>query len=71
MLLKQPTRDFLAVQWLRLHASNAGGTGLIPGWVTKIPHATWHSQKIKIKKKKIKQPLGGGTADPSTKVEKI
>ena len=24
-----------AVQWLRLHASTAGGTGLIPGWGTK------------------------------------
>ena len=29
----------LAVQWLRLHASNAGGTGLLPGQETKIPHA--------------------------------
>ena len=28
-----------AVQRLRLHASNAGGMGLIPGQVTKIPHA--------------------------------
>ena len=28
------------VQWLRLHASSiAGGTGLIPGLGTKIPHA--------------------------------
>ena len=33
------------VQWLRLHASNGGGTGSIPGWGTKIPHATWHGQK--------------------------
>ena len=24
----------------------AGCAGLIPGWGTKIPHATWHSQKI-------------------------
>ena len=22
----------LAVQWLEVHASTAGGTGLIPGW---------------------------------------
>ena len=28
----------LVVQWLRLHASNAGGTGLIPGQGSKIPH---------------------------------
>ena len=41
------------VQWLRLHASTAGDTGLIPGQGTKIPHAVWHSQKIKSKLKKI------------------
>ena len=29
----------LAVQWLRLHASNAGVQGLIPDWGTRIPHA--------------------------------
>ena len=35
----------MAVQWLGLHASTAGGTGLIPGQGTKIPHALWHGQK--------------------------
>ena len=38
----------LVVQWVRLHAPNAGGLGLIPGWgtrsrmpaTTKSPHAT-------------------------------
>ena len=34
------SRDFLAVQWLRLHAPNAGGTSSIPGQRTKIPQAT-------------------------------
>ena len=29
-------RDFLVVQWLRLHAPNAGGLGSIPGQETKI-----------------------------------
>ena len=29
----------LAVQWLGLCASTAGGMGSIPGWGTKIPHA--------------------------------
>jgi len=29
----------LTVQWLRLHTSNAGVLGLIPGQGTKIPHA--------------------------------
>ena len=33
------------VQWLGLHASTAGGTGSIPGWGTKVPHAAWHGQK--------------------------
>ena len=44
----------LAVQWLRLHASTAGGTGSIPGCGTKIPHAMWHGQKKKKKKKSMK-----------------
>ena len=42
----------LAVQWLRLCASNVRGTGLIPGRGTKIPHAGWYGQKVK--KNKIK-----------------
>ena len=37
--------DFLAVQLLRLRVSNEGGTGSIPGRVTKIPHATWPKTK--------------------------
>ena len=38
----------LAVQWLRLHASIAGGTaGSIPGWGTKILHAMRRGQKKK------------------------
>ena len=30
----------LVVQWLRLHAPNAGGPGSIPGWGTNIPYTT-------------------------------
>ena len=37
----------LEVQWLRLHASTAGGAGSIPGQGTKITHAARHSQKKK------------------------
>ena len=33
------------VQWLRLCAFNAGSTGSIPGWGTKIPYTAWGSQK--------------------------
>ena len=35
----------LVVHWLVLCASTAGGTGSIPGWETKIPHATRRGQK--------------------------
>ena len=35
----------LVVQWLGLCASTEGSTGSIPDWGTKIPHATWCSQK--------------------------
>ena len=35
----------LVVWWLRLCASKAGDTGLIPGRGTKIPRAIWCSQK--------------------------
>ena len=38
-----------------------GSVGLIPGWETKTPHATWHGQKKKcfngLKKKKKKDLL--------------
>ena len=37
----------LAVQWLRLHTSNAGGTDWVPGWRTKIPYAAWLQKKKK------------------------
>ena len=37
----------LVVQWLRRHILNAGGTGSIPGWGTKVPHASQIDQKIK------------------------
>ena len=43
----------LAVQWLRLHTSTAGSTGLILGQGTKILHAAWHGQKKKKWKTKI------------------
>ena len=35
----------LEFQWLRLHASNAGGADRIPGQGTRIPHAAQHGQK--------------------------
>ena len=46
------TETSLAVQWLRLHTSNARGTGLIPGQGTKILQAT-HGVAKKKKKERI------------------
>ena len=46
----------LAVQWLGLCASTAGGTGVIPDWGTRIPYPTMHGQEInKRKKEKLHQ----------------
>ena len=39
--------ESLAVQWLRLCKSIAGGMGSIPGGGTKVPHAEQCSQKKK------------------------
>ena len=40
-------RTSLAVQWVRLCASNTGDVGLISGQGTKMPHAGWYSKKKK------------------------
>ena len=42
-------------QVVKITASNAGGTGLIPGRGTKIPHPTEHSKKEKRKKEKTRR----------------
>ena len=39
------TGTSLVVQWLRLHAPNAGNTGSSPSQGTKIQHVPWHSLK--------------------------
>ena len=40
--------------------TTAGGTGSIPGWGTKIPHATWQGKK----KKKNKNHIHNGHPAP-------
>ena len=50
----------LVVQCLRLHASTAGGPGLIPGWGTKILHAPQYGKKKK--KKEYRIPEGCDSA---------
>ena len=47
--------DFLVVQGLRLCAPEAGGTGLIPGGVTKIPHDRAKHRREEKKKKKLRR----------------
>ena len=47
----------LAVQWLRLCTSNAGGIVSIPGQGTKIPHVTWHGQNNNNNNKKLEYIL--------------
>ena len=46
----------LEVQWLWFHAFTAGGTGSLPGQVTKIPHAVLCGPQ-KITKTKIRSML--------------
>ena len=41
------TGTSLAIQWLRLHASTAGGTGSIPGCGINNPQAMWYGKKKK------------------------
>ena len=43
--------DFLVVHWLRLCDPSAGGAGLIPGQVAKIPAAMVQPNKQKCKSK--------------------
>lgn len=47
------SKTSLVVQWLKLLASTAGNTDLIPSWETKIPHASRCSQKKIQQKRKI------------------
>ena len=42
-------------QWLRLHASNAEGTSLIPDQGAKLPHAIQYGQNLKLQKEFTKR----------------
>ena len=52
---KKWRRTSLAEKWLRLRASTAGSTGSIPGWGTKISHASrrGHNKNQKTKWKEL------------------
>ena len=47
---RYPVGNSVAVQWLGLGASTAGGTGSIPGQGTRIPQAAWWRGQKKKKK---------------------
>ena len=61
----------LAVQWLGLCASIAGGTGLIPGLGTKIPQAVWLGQKFFLKKDEMLAGDQGQLVTHITEGEKL
>ena len=44
---QQPSRDFPGSTVVKTLPSNAGGVGLIPGWETKVPHASWPNKTEK------------------------
>ena len=41
------------VQWLGLHASDAGSAGSIPGQKTEIPHAVVQDQEVKTRQQNL------------------
>ena len=53
-LRKKERGTSLVVQWLRLCTYNAGCTGSVPDWGTKIPHASGHGQKKKRRRRRRK-----------------
>ena len=46
----QTSRNFPGGPVVKTQSFHCGVTGLVPGWGTRILHATWHGQKIKNKK---------------------
>ena len=48
-------RDFPGVPVVKTPCFHCSGHGFVPGWETKILHATWHSHKKKKKKKERKK----------------
>lgn len=62
-------RASLAVRQLRLCASKAGDTGLIPSQGTKIPHApcSWPKFKKRERERENRQPKSKPSSDPKVK----
>ena len=53
---KKKKGNFLAVQWLGLHATTAGGPGSIPGWGTKLHKLSGAAKKKKTAWVQIQTP---------------
>ena len=53
---RRPSGNSLAVQWVRVCASTAGGEGTIPGWGTMILHAAQCGQKKKRERERERWP---------------
>ena len=62
MMIKKNIGTFLAVQWLRLHASTAGGVGLILGGKLRT-HMLCSTAKKKEEEYKWKENVRFGTED--------
>ena len=54
MIQKMTIWDFPGGPVVKTPPSTAGGAGLIPGWESKIPHATQRGQKKRKKEKEKK-----------------
>ena len=78
--LKITAGTSLAVQWLRLHAPSADGTGFDPWLGTKIPQAAQCSQKYKRQRKlltevsclkRLNRPIGTTLSSLIMKKDKL
>ena len=58
---------YLAVQWLRLLESSAGGAGWLSGQGAKIPHALWHGSTTTTAKNNKKTTQSCSQWDVSTR----
>ena len=59
--VREQERDFPGGKWLRLCASTAGGTGSIPRWGTKIPHAAQCGPNKQTNKQKQREQVRGSS----------
>ena len=68
----------LAVQWLRVRASTAGGTGSIPGWESSTGCTGWPKRKKKKRRRRehqwemlLQESTGGSRQNPGTNLRAV